>query len=288
MSMIVIPNVSEGRRAGVLASLAAAIAPPARILDVHTDAVHNRTVFTVAGPTEALIEAMTALAVEAAASIDLTVQTGTHPRLGALDVCPFVPHEGSMEEAIAAAVETAKRIGEAGLPVYLYEAAARRPQARSLPELRRGGLEGAIARTGDIPPDFGPSSISPRSGVVCVGARNPLIAFNVWLRCGVAAAREIAAKVRTSTGGLPGVRALGLEVDDTTSQVSMNLVEPAVTGIDAAFEAVGAIARANGIEVTGTEIVGLPPDAYMPAPDAEAARLLISPGRSLGSVLTDD
>lgn len=280
MDLIIVPNLSEGRDRSRIASFERAVsAAGARTLDTHTDAVHNRSVLTIAGDEDALIAAAAALAVEASA-IDLRRHSGVHPRLGGLDVCPFVPHDATMDVAVGAARRAAAAIAaRSGLPVYLYGHAASPP--RELPDLRRGGLQGLIERSGSLPPDFGPSVIDPRAGVVCVGARGPLIAFNIWMRCDLATARAIAKTVRAPSGGSPGVRALGLSIDDATCQVSMNLTKPDRTGIDDVFAAVARAAAADDAEIFATEIVGLPPERYLPDPESEAARLLMQPGRSL-------
>jgi glutamate formiminotransferase len=284
MPLLTIPNVSEGRDAQVISKLSDALeAGGCRVLDVHTDAVHNRSVFTAVGR---LDRGLAELASRAASLIDLRVHTGAHPRVGVVDVCPVVPHGTAMDEA----VDTAHAVGEeiatrAGLPVYFYDHAA--ADARSLPEIRAGGLTALMdrARTG-LAPDLGPREIDPRTGVVCVGARDALIAFNVWIRSGPGAARAIARTIRERDGGLAGVRALGLEMSEGLAQVSMNLTRPEETGILAAFGAVVSEAVRMGIEVEATELVGLVPERYLPAPDAEAARLLIEPGRSLEAALT--
>jgi len=288
MALLAIPNVSEGRDRLMVEHLGACItARGAHILDIHADARHNRAVFTTTGEPHDLVAGMVALAVQAKDSLDLTSQRGVHPRVGVLDVCPFVPHEGSIDEAVVTAQSAASSIAiEAGLPVYLYGAAATRGSARELPALRRGGLSGLMRRASEgLAPDFGPDEIDERFGVVCVGARDVLIAFNVWLRADDEVAKEIAARVRTTGGGPPGIRALGVPMGDGLSQVTMNLIEPAVTGIDEAFEVVAAGAAERGAEVTATEIVGLVPERFLPDPDATAARLLREPGRSLESVL---
>jgi glutamate formiminotransferase len=287
MALVMVPNVSEGRSPVRLRRLEAAIGSAGgRVLDVHTDAAHHRSVFTVTGSQEELVRSATGLALEAA-DIDLFQHHGVHPRLGGLDVCPFVPHDEAMEVAIEAAHRAGEAIAEgAGLPVYLYGEAARRRAARELPALRKGGLSVLIRRAQEgFAPDFGPAEIDLARGVVCVGARRPLIAFNVWMRADVSTVRGIAAAVRTTGGGPPGIRALGLPIDDSLSQVSMNLVEPEITGIDAAFDAVQAAAASRAAEIHGTEIVGLVPARYMPDPNAPAARLLIAPGRCLDSLL---
>ena len=282
------PNVSEGRDEIRIRSLHREITDSgARVLDVHSDADHHRTVFTVWGAGPRIETAMSRLAIAAATIIDLEAHSGAHPRVGCLDVCPFVPLNDNLGPAVAAARRTAEAIGVGGLPVYLYGAAALRAQTRELPVLRRGGLTALIARAeSGLVPDFGPRVISRSSGIVCVGARGPLIAFNAWLRCDLREARAIAAVVRETSGGLPGVRALGLVLARSgMSQVSMNLTKPAVTGIDDAFETVAAEARRRNIAVTSTEIVGLVPARFMPDPTREAARLLMKPGRSLESLL---
>ena len=252
------------------------------MLDIHSDEVHNRSVLTATGDAEALTEAMTALA-RVCTEIDLTTHRGVHPRVGGLDVCPFVPHEIDMADAIEAAIATGARIGAEGIPVFFYGNAARRPETRELPNIRRGGLEGLIARVSDgLIPDAGPAQIDPRIGAVCVGARGPLIAFNVWLAAPASVAREIAARVREPDR----IRALGLQIDGTRSQVSMNLTSPDEVGIEVAFARVEGALPA-GAEILATELVGLVADRFLPSPDAKVARLFVEPGHSLGSALGD-
>jgi glutamate formiminotransferase len=283
MALIWIPNLSEGRNAGVIRALVGAVsAEGAVVLDVHSDADHNRSVITATGPREDLVSAAAALADGAAELIDLTEHQGTHPRIGALDVSPFVPHETSMGEAVDTARLAAEAIHQrTGLPVYLYGEAATRAETRNLPDLRRGGLEGLAARAAEgLAPDAGPATIDRAKGVVCVGARGPLIAFNVWLAAPVEAAKQIAASVRG-----PAVRALGMEMSDGSAQVSMNLIDPPTMGIDGIFDVVRRAADHHGVEVTATEIVGLVEERFLPNPNAQAARLLREPGRSLESEL---
>ena len=287
MRLISVPNVSEGRNSSFLDELKESVeARGGRVLDIHSDPVHNRSVFTAAGADDQLVEGMVALA-DRCTQIDLTKHQGVHPRLGGLDVCPFVPLDSDLDHATGVAVHAAKRIaGETGLSVYLYGSAS--GKARSLPSLRKGGLEGLAERArAGFAPDFGPQEIDPRRGVVCVGSRGPLVAFNVWLRSGEVDAKRIAAGVRTTGGGKPGIRALGLQIEEEVSQVSMNLIDPRKTGIDEAFEEVARLAIARGIEILGTEIVGFPPAVLMPNPQKEVARLLLAPGRSLETVLQD-
>jgi glutamate formiminotransferase len=283
MTLLAIPNISEGRDGQRIASFVELVtASGARVLDVHSDADHGRSVFTATGTREEIVEAMTRLAA-AAASIDMSEHAGVHPRLGGLDVCPFVPHDEPITKAVAAARATAERVGAAGIPVYLYGAAT--PSGRSLPEIRKGGLPALIERAAaGFLPDAGPGLIDPSIGVVCVGARDVLIAFNVWVNCDLKTATAIAEKVRTRTGGPPGIRALALEIGSRgMRQISMNLIDPATTGIEAAFEAVSAAAPEGS--VVATEIIGLVPERFMPDPDAEVARLLIEPGHLLETEL---
>ena len=283
MALLAIPNISEGRNRRRIGSFADAVsAAGARVLDVHSDADHGRSVFTTTGTPEELVTAMTELA-RAASSIDLTRHEGVHPRLGGLDVCPFVPHDEPISVAVDAARAAAEEIGAAGLPVYLYGAAS--PEGRSLPEIRKGGLAALIERAAaGFGPDAGPPEIDPPRGVVCVGARDVLIAFNVWVSCNLDTARSIATSVRTATGGPPGIRALALDIPSRDlRQISMNLIEPAITGIEAAYNAVMSAAPVRS--VVATEIVGLVPERFMPNPNAEVARLLIEPGHSLEASL---
>jgi glutamate formiminotransferase len=286
VDVVSIPNISEGRDLQVLGALGRGVSDAgATVLDAHSDAVHNRSVLTIAGDGSALVAASVHLAVHAA-SIDMARQTGVHPRLGGLDVCPFVPLAEGMEPAVELARTAARAIAEeAGVPVFLYgEAEA---AGRTLPELRRGGLV-ELARRIDsgLVPDHGPARVDLARGVVCVGARGPLIAFNVNLRAPLGIAGDVARAVRETGGGLPGVRALGFETaDPAVAQVSMNLVRPQVTGVDRAFEAVEGEAARRGAEVVSTEIVGLPPERFMPDPEKKATRLLVEPGRSLESAL---
>jgi glutamate formiminotransferase len=283
---IAVPNVSEGRDRDRVRALVAAIERHgALVLDIHSDPVHHRSVFTVAGEETSVVRGLAELAV-ATRYIDLRRHRGVHPRLGGLDVCPIVAHGITLKHAVSLARAAAEEIADAAdLPVYLYGAAAVRVETRDLPTLRRGGLKGLIARAEEVPPDLGPRTIDPARGVVCVGARGVLIAFNVWLDCDEATARAIARRVRARDGGLPELRAIGVAISSDASQVSMNLVKPSVTGMDAAFDAVAREARARGVEVTASELVGLVPERYAPAPDQQAARLLMKPGRTLEGAL---
>jgi glutamate formiminotransferase len=282
MPLVVIPNVSEGRsRKRVAALVRAVTGAGVRVLDVHSDALHNRSVLTCSDD-DRLVDAMAALAT--AAETDLTVHEGAHPRLGGLDVCPFVPFRENIAAAVAAAHAAGAAIhARTGLPVYFYGEAALRPEHRELPDLRRGGLTGLIARAeAGLGPDLG-GPVDPRRGVVCVGARGPLIAFNVTIAGTLEQARAVAAAVRARNGGLPGVRALGLARGKGLAQISCNLTAPERAGIDDAFEAIARACALLGCDVRATEIVGLVEERFLPR--GEAARLLIQPGRSLESAL---
>ena len=283
---IAVPNVSEGRDNRVIQALQEATEREgARIVDVHSDGAHHRSVFTVVGTDDELVTAGAELA-RACMAIDLLNHSGVHPRLGALDVYPFV-----VQDDPGAAVDAAHRSAEAiwestRVPVYLYGLSARRDETRELPLVRRGGLVELARRARDeLPPDVGDRRIDPRHGVVCVGARPPLVAFNVWIRADVAVAGRIATRVRTSGGGPPGIRAMGVFLGDGTSQVSMNLTSPDVTGVERAFDEVVFRAEQEGVAVIASEIVGVPFERHLPDPNSKAARLLIEPDRSLESVL---
>lgn len=264
-----IPNFSEGRRPEVLDALELAIrsVPGVLLLDRHRDADHNRSVFTFAGPPQTVAEAAFRSIQRAAELIDLERHRGQHPRIGAADVVPFVPLQGSsIEDCVRLARDLGRRVGdELGIPVYLYEAAATRPERVRLENLRRGeyeGLKDSIARDPDRAPDFGPASVGP-AGAVVIGARAPLIAFNVYLETAdVAVAKEIAREIRESSGGLPAVKALGLIVDGH-AQVSMNLTDFTRTSIPTVVERIRERAQARGTSIHRCELVGLVPQAAL-------------------------
>jgi glutamate formiminotransferase len=285
VALLAIPNISEGQDRAVIQRCAQAVTNAGtRVLDVHSDAIHHRSVITSTGTADELTQGMLALALETR-SINLDSHQGVHPRLGGLDVCPFVPHLESIELAVETAHKAATLMGEAGISVYLYGEAALRSATKELPDLRRGGIEGLRLRAQQgLPPDFGPPEIDARRGVVCVGARETLIAFNVNLDCSYETAKVIASRVRKANGERSGIRALAFPRPDG-SQLSMNLIAPDIVGVDAALDIVDLAAREVGAGVLGTELVGLVPDRYLPAPDAKATRLLIEPGRSLEAVL---
>jgi len=263
-----VPNFSEGRRPEVVAAIRDAIAavPGAYLLDASSDASHNRSVITFVAEIGVVAEAAFAGIREAAHHIDLTSHTGEHPRMGAADVVPFIPLEGStMEDCIALARQLGERVGrELGIPVFLYERAATRPDRENLADVRRGEFEGLreeIGRTPQRTPDFGPSTVHPTAGAVAIGARPFLVAYNVYLgpSSNLAIAKEVAKAVRGSSGGLRYVKAMGFEVDGQ-AQVSMNLVDTERTPLHVAFDVVRTEAEARGVTPTWSEIVGLVPE----------------------------
>lgn len=263
-----VPNVSEGRRPDAVARIAAAVTatPGVRLLDLSSDPDHNRTVLTLAGEPAPLHQGLLALYEAALAEVDLRRHEGVHPRIGAVDVVPFVPlGETPMEEAVAAAHRLAPAVAERfGLPVYLYERAARREERRRLADIRRGGFEGFPDKISAPAwaPDHGPARVHPSAGVTVIGARFFLIAFNAVLdTADVAVARAVARRVRESGGGLPAVRAMGVYLASRgRAQVSMNLVDFRRTPVLAALERVRQEAAALGAQVVESEVVGLVPE----------------------------
>jgi glutamate formiminotransferase len=256
-----VPNFSEGRDRATLDALADALSEHATLLDVHSDPDHNRSVFTLVGDEEALEEGLLCAIACARDRIDLRSHEGAHPRIGATDVVPIVPiRPEQMERASSAAEALARRVGgELGLPVFLYgELGAGRGPAF----YRSGGLDGLRGRVarGELAPDFGPAEIGERSGAVLVGARRPLVAFNVNLRGGLDDAREIAATVRERDGGFAGVRALGLDLPRAgVVQVSMNIEDWEAAALHLVVAAIQREAELRGAEVLGSELVGLMP-----------------------------
>jgi glutamate formiminotransferase len=263
-----VPNFSEGRRKEVVDALANAIAsvPGVRLLDTEMDPNHNRSVITFIGDRSAVAEGAFQGAKAAVARIDMNTHRGEHPRVGALDVLPFVPILGvTMEDCVDLARSVGKRIAEElHIPVYLYEAAASRPDRRALPDVRRGEYEGlkiAIETDPERKPDFGPSKLHPTAGACIVGARPVLIAWNVNLGTrDVRVAKRIAKAIRESDGGLPAVRAKGFELADRgLVQVSMNMTDFHKTSLVQAYEAIRELASKEGVEVVESEIIGLVP-----------------------------
>jgi glutamate formiminotransferase len=266
-----IPNVSEGRRPEVIDRLAAAIRSTSgvRLLDYSSDASHNRSVFTLAGEAAPLKTAILTLFEQAVSAIDLRQHKGEHPRLGAVDVVPFVPIEGvTMADCVALARDVGASVAERfGVPVYLYEDASTNPARKNLEDIRRGEFEGLAAKMASAgwAPDFGPTAPHPSAGAVVIGARMPLIAYNINLNTDrLDVAKKIAAAIRQSSGGFRYVKAMGVKVDDRNlAQVSMNLTNYEKTPIYRVFELVKREAARYGVSILESEIVGLVPSAAL-------------------------
>jgi len=266
-----VPNVSEGRRTEVIQRLADSLeaVPGLRVLDVQSDASHNRSVLTLAGDAEALAAGIPKLFEGALAAIDLRSHKGEHPRLGAVDVVPFIPIEGATMEAC---VELARRVAadvaaRFSLPVYLYEEASNNPARKNLEDIRRGEFEGLAAKMAQPAwaPDYGPATPHQTAGATVIGARMPLIAYNINLATNrLDVARKIAAAVRMSSGGLRYVKAMGIPLEDRgIVQVSMNLTNYEKTPIFRVFDLVKREAERYGVQVLESEIVGLVPAAAL-------------------------
>jgi glutamate formiminotransferase len=266
-----IPNLSEGRRREVIDQLIGSISgmPGVRLLDHSSDASHNRSVFTLLGDAPALKAATLALFEVAVAHIDLRSHRGEHPRLGAVDVVPYVPIEGAtMDDCIALARDVAAIIAERfALPVYLYEEASQNPARRNLEDIRRGEFEGLAAKMAapGWAPDFGPRQPHETAGASVIGARMPLIAYNINLNTNrIDVARRIAAAIRHSSGGLRFVKAMGVMLEERqVAQVSMNLTNYQKTPVFRVFEMVKREAERYGVTILESEIVGLVPSAAL-------------------------
>jgi glutamate formiminotransferase len=279
-----VPNFSEGRRPEIVSQIAAAISAikSACVLDTHTDHDHNRSVITFVAPPETVVAAAVNAVRRASELIDMRTHHGEHPRLGATDVLPFVPVRGvTMDDCIRTAHEAGAVIArDLSIPVYFYERAALREERVNLEDVRRGALEllrEQISINPDRAPDIGPAQVHESAGAIAVGARPFLIAFNVILRTDdIAVARQIARTIRARNGGLPFVKALGFRLHTRgLVQVSMNLVNYEVTGMSAAYDAARREATSLGVEVEGTEIVGLvPQDAVGPSLALPASKIL--------------
>jgi glutamate formiminotransferase len=263
-----VPNFSEGQNAAVMDAIVAVITAVPGVLLLHrtSDPDHNRSVITFAGPEEVVLEAAVRAAIQAAATIDLTRHKGVHPRLGALDVLPFVPLG---DTTLSTCVDIAHRAGEriwreAGVPVYFYEAAARQPARLRLEDVRRGQFEGIreeVLLDETRQPDLGGPTLHPTAGAVIVGARKFLIAFNVNLHTAdLSVAKDIARAIRTSSGGFPALKSLGFALPSRGQvQVSMNLTDFDQTPLHVAYEAVARLAAERGVEVAQSELIGLVP-----------------------------
>jgi glutamate formiminotransferase / 5-formyltetrahydrofolate cyclo-ligase len=276
-----VPNISEGRRSDVVARIIDAVSSVtgARLLDHSSDAAHNRSVITLAGEAGPLKAAVLALFEAALPAIDLRVHSGEHPRLGAVDVVPFVPIEGvTMDDCVALAKETARSVAERfAVPVYLYEEASSNPLRKQLEDIRRGEFEGLAAKlaTDGWAPDYGPFAPHPSAGASIIGARMPLIAYNINLASDrLDVAKKIAAAIRFSSGGFRYVKAMGVTLADRgIVQVSINLTNYEKTPIARVFEAVKREAERYGVNVLESEIVGLVPSAALLATAAAALQL---------------
>ncbi len=262
-----VPNISEGRRAEVVSEAVAAVrrVPGVRLLDVQSDGDHNRSVLTMVGAAPALAEALVALFAAALPRIDLRSHVGAHPRLGAVDVVPFIPIAGAtMTDCVALAREVGGRVAEQfGIPVFLYEEAATAPHRRNLEDVRRGQFEGLAEKMKDPlwAPDFGPAHPHASAGAAVIGARMPLIAYNINLgTADLDIAKRIAKAIRHSSGGYRFAKAMGVMLEDRrTAQVSINMTDFKKTPLHRVFETVRSEAERFGVPVVGSEIVGLVP-----------------------------
>jgi glutamate formiminotransferase len=263
-----VPNFSEGRRPEVVDAIVAAITsvPQVYLLDREMDKDHNRAVVTIAGPPESIGEAAIRGVEVATKLIDLTKHAGEHPRIGATDVVPFVPIRGvTLDECVQVAREVGNEIAQRfKIPVYLYEAAATRPERTNLENIRRGQFEGLrdeIETSPERKPDFGDAKIHPTAGAIVVGARKSLIAYNINLNTpDITVAKQIAKRIRFSSGGFPCVKAMGVLLKERNlAQVSMNLTDFETTSVEVVFDAVRREAASAGVEIVGSEIVGLIP-----------------------------
>ena len=263
-----VPNVSEGRDSAIVERFAETLRRAgARLANVHMDPDHHRSVFSLLGGPDVVRAAALALAEQVLATVDLRYHRGSHPRIGALDVLPFVPIEGvTMDHVVALAREVGHTLAERhSVPVYFYGFAARNDQRRRLPNVRRGGYEALVERlaTREGEPDAGPALFDARRGAVLVGARNVLVAYNIWLESTkLDVATAVARTIREATGGLPAVQALGIPLTGRgIVQVSMNLLDYRVTSIPVAFDAVAREAERHGVVIRQGELVGLAPRA---------------------------
>lgn len=282
-----VPNFSEGRRADVIQAIVDAVkAQPVHLLDVSSDTDHNRTVVTFAGEPEPVLEAAFQSIATAARLIDLRQHDGVHPRIGAADVMPLIPlRDISLAECAILAKKLGERVADdLHIPVYLYEAAAQRPERSNLAVVRKDPYEiltTTIKTDPDRAPDFGPSELGS-AGAVAIGARNPLIAFNVYLATAdVEIARAIARIVRESGGGLPHLKAIGVLVNGQ-AQVSLNVIDFRQTSLFTIMERVREVVQQHGTTITHTELVGLMPQAalidaalaYLQLPAADSSKIL--------------
>ena len=278
-----VPNFSEGRRKEVVEQILGRVrsVPGVKLIDHSMDPDHNRAVVTFVGEGQACAEAAFRAMAKATELIDLTKHQGEHPRMGATDVVPFVPLSGStMDECVRLAHGLGERVGrELEIPVFFYEAAARRPERKNLPSVRKGQFEAlrdAIGKDPEREPDAGPKdAIHPTAGATAIGARFFLIAFNVNLETeDVQVAKDIAKAVREKDGGLPGIKGMGFFLDDLKlAQVSMNVCNYEATGLRRVYDEIERLARERGVKIRESELVGLAPRAALPAGTGEHVKL---------------
>jgi glutamate formiminotransferase len=262
-----VPNISEGRNKEIVETVVnmVRITPDVKLLDWSSDPDHNRSVITFVGTADGVEKAAFAVCQKAAELIDMTVHSGEHPRMGSTDVIPFIPIQGiTMDECVELANRVGKRIGdELGISVYLYENAAKITTRKNLASVRKGQYEGLQAKMAkaDGKPDYGPQEFNPKNGATAVGARMPLVAFNVNLGTGsLDIANQIARNVRHASGGLKAVKAMGVKLEERgIVQVSMNMVNFKETPLYRAVELIRAEARRYGVNIVGTEVIGLVP-----------------------------
>jgi glutamate formiminotransferase / 5-formyltetrahydrofolate cyclo-ligase len=284
--LVGVPNFSEGRDAALIDRIAGQFAAGAELLDTHSDPLHNRTVLTLAGPPRRLGEALVRGAGACMMMVNVARHEGAHPRIGALDVCPVVWLDPADREAAAdEARDAAASIADAGVPVFLYGELASSPERRERAYFREGGLARLTERmaAGELVPDFGPPAPSPRAGATLVTARPPLAAFNVELE-GIAFedARQLAAHLRESGGGIRGVRAIAIDRGDGRAQISTNVHDPIAVPLAQVLEHVRDLARPNGARPVAAEVVGLVPEAALagfpedvPIPGFDPARQVL-------------
>lgn len=277
-----VPNFSEGRRKEVIDEITSVIEETAGVwlLDQEADADHNRSVFTFVGDSKSIHAAVLATIGVAVRTIDLNKHSGTHPRMGAVDVIPFVPvHETSMAECISLSRIIGKEIAEDhGIPVYLYEESATRPDRKNLANIREGQFEGIrekIKTDENRAPDFGKRELHATAGCVAVGARMPLVAYNIYLNTGdVSVAKKIAKKIREKDGGLAGIKALGFFIETRKlAQVSMNICDYSKTSVYKVFGVVDELAKKSGTSILSSELVGLMPEEALKMGDPATLKL---------------
>lgn len=267
MTLLAVPNVSAGRDFPLIERLRDALGTGVELLDASSDIDHNRTVFTVAGEPDPLVDALVSLARTASAAIEMGAWSGVHPAVGTLDVCPVVwPGPEQRSPACQAALEVAGRIGELGIPVFLYGELASAPERSERSFFRQGGFSRLVERmgAGELEPDFGPGLAHPLAGATLVTARPPLAAFNLELEVSEpGTATAVAAEIRESAGGPVGLRAIGVELSTGQEQVSMNIHDPAELQLATVVDLVSGLALERGARVVGAELIGLIPAAAL-------------------------